>query len=87
MVTQAMNGEQFEGIKAANLIRIAKALGVRPAWLLLGEEPKSISSRPVVADEAGMRLLAKMVAAEMKRQSSGSQVSDDEVALPDDRDH
>lgn len=40
-VTQWANGSQFAGIKAANLIVLAEKLGVRYAWLLTGEEPKS----------------------------------------------
>ncbi len=86
VVTLAMNGEQFEGIKAASVIRIAKALGVRPAYLLLGEEPKSIYSRRVVADEDGMRLFAKMVAAEIKSQPSGPEMTENKVGRPDNGD-
>ena len=39
-ITRAKNDEQVGGIELAVAIRMAKALGVRVAWLAIGEEPK-----------------------------------------------
>lgn len=71
-VTRLQRGEQFEGIKAASVIRIAKALGVRPAWLLLGEEPKFTGGMAAASDPESVKLLAKLIASEMKSKAPGS---------------
>lgn len=86
VVTKAQNGEQWEGIGAANGFRIAKALGVRPAWLLFGEKPKTIGEFATVSHvSVSPQELARILAAEIKREASSSKVIENEPSGTDDQ--
>lgn len=58
-------GQRFQGIDAASVVRVAKALGVRVGWLLAGEEPKrsrsssipAVIERPASVDDVGESLM------------------------------
>lgn len=78
VVTKAQNGEQWEGIGAGNVARIASALGVRPAWLLFGDGPKTLSEIPTIAHPSiSAQDLARLVAAELKREPASSEMGED----------
>lgn len=84
VVTKAQKGEQWEGIGAGNAVRIAKALGVRPAWLLFGETPKTIGEVATVSHSSvSPRELARLLAAELKREATSPQVSENEPSGTD----
>jgi len=47
-----MSGDKVVGVTANTVIMLARALGVRPAWLLLGEEPSGLQRPANVAETA-----------------------------------
>lgn len=43
-LSKILNGEKAMGVTAHTVIMLARALRVRPSWLLLGEEPSGLAT-------------------------------------------
>lgn len=86
-VTQVLNRKKFEGVQAATVMRYARALGVRTAYLLEGELPKHFGVAPTVVQDgdALAASIAEKLFARFRDEPSSSQVTHDEPSRPDDR--
>jgi hypothetical protein len=50
-LSKMLSGEKAVGVTANTVIMLARALRVRPSWLLLGEEPSGLGTTPIPQSE------------------------------------
>jgi transcriptional regulator with XRE-family HTH domain len=77
-LTKYLKGEKLERIAAVTVLRLAKALDVRPEWLLTGEEPSGLE---VATARAAFRHLSEVPEEAVREEGS----SDTERDRADDR--
>lgn len=73
VITRALNGERRDGMRAASLVLLAEALGVRVGWLVAGELPVR-GSVPVTVDSADAQSIVRATLAQMGYEVTGPQV-------------
>ena len=74
VITRALNGERRDGMRAASLVLLAEALGVRVGWLVAGELPVR-GNVPMTTESIDAQSIVRATLAQMGYESTGAKVS------------